>query len=377
MIREGIRAASSERTHGGVGRGVCADYRAGPRIEPNAEAEGVDREPLGEEMAADEGSRAALRLPRAQITRLRAATRGLAREIRAQQRRTLQPEREATSGTEWSDLFEELRGRMGSLATTRGAAKKAEAVASADFATDAAFRERLLPLLDFLFDRYWRVQLLSDWNLPAQGPMLLVANRAGVLPWDGMMLSHATSRLFDDGARPRFLVEDAVARLPFAAAQLAQVGGVRASVDNFEALMREGHSVVHFPEGARGVLHSFRERYRVGNFDETEILAAALERGAQIVPVGIVGAEEAVPRLGDARLLSRLVAREIDIPILPRTPTFPLLGPMGLLPLPSRWAIAFGEPIEGGEVARVATRLRTQVQKLVEQALDARTSTWL
>ena len=305
-------------------------------------------------------------VPEELLSRLRSASRGLASEIRSQQRRTLQPERESASGQEWGSLFDELRRRITSLgAPGEGAPEPGD------------FDERLLPLLDFLFDRYWRVELRSDWNLPARGPVLLVANRAGVLPRDGMMLSHAASRLFDDAARPRILVEEEVVRLPFAEAQFARVGGVPARLDQYEALANAGHSVVHFPEGARGVLHSFRERYRVGDFTRLEVIEAALARGVPIVPVGIVGAEEAAPRLGDARILSRLIAREVRVPVLPMTPTFPLLGPMGLLPLPSRWVIAIGAPVEGGKAEAVADRLRREVQALVERGLDARSSTWL
>ncbi len=320
----------------------------------------------------DESRAAATRpLPQGAGQSLREATSGLAGEIRAQQRRTLRPEREAESGGDWKSLFDELRSRIGTLGMTERDPQVD------DFGLQADFVERLLPLLDFLFDRYWRVELRADWNLPSRGPVLLVANRAGVLPWDGMMLSHAASRLFDDNARPRFLVEDEVLRLPFAQAQFARVGGVRASTENFNDLASQGHSVVHFPEGARGVLHSFRERYRVGSFESLDVIEAALERGMRVIPVGIVGAEEAVPRLGDARVLSRLVAREIDIPILPMTPTFPLLGPLGLLPLPSRWVITFGESIEGGTLSEVAEALRDGVKDLLEQGLDARSSTWL
>ncbi len=313
-------------------------------------------------------------LPQDVVNRLREASRGLSREIRSQQRRALRPDRETESGSEWNTLFDELRGRIGSL----GPFKESEGDREVDdFGLRSDFVERILPLFDFLFDRYWRVEVKSDWNLPARGPVLLVGNRAGVLPWDGMMLSHAASRLFDDHARPRFLVEPEVWKLPFARVQLARVGGVKVSAENYEELTSAGHSVVHFPEGARGVLHSFRERYQVGPFKRLEVLEAALGRGVRIVPVGIVGAEEAVPRLGDARILSRLIAREIDAPILPMTPTFPLLGPMGLLPLPSRWVIAFGAPIEGGQVEQVAEALREEVQGLVEEGLDARSSTWL
>ena len=106
------------------------------------------------------------------------------------------------------------------------------------------------------------------------------------------------------------------------------------------------------------------------------------------MPVGIVGAEEAYPRLGDTEMLSRLMSVNVGLPVLPVTPTFPLLGPLGLLPLPSKWAICLGEPISlrdlerdtasnQVEVARLTEGLRAKVQALVKQGLETRSSTWL
>lgn len=316
-------------------------------------------------------SAALARVPVEDLAELRSALRGLSREIRSQQRRALKPRREAAPGRDGTRLFDELRRRIGSL----GMSERNPSVD--DFGLQPDFVDRLLPLLDFLYERYWRVELLGEAHLPVRGPVLFVANRAGIVPWDGMMLSHAVDRCSDTLDRPRFLVEDEVLRIPFAQAQLARVGGVRACAENFEDLVDRGHSVIGFPEGARGVLHSFRDRYQVGRFERGEVVEAALRREVPIVPVGIVGAEEAVPRLGDTRTLSKLASRDLGLPILPITPTFPLLGPLGLLPLPSRWVIHFGRPVVETEPARLLDHLRVELQYLVERGLDARTSIWL
>lgn len=317
-----------------------------------------------------------------QIEQLRQALSGLENEIRTQQRRALHSKRESGGGTEWGTLFDELRRRIGTL----GMVERNPAVD--DFGMEADFVERLEPLFDFLYERYWRVELRGEDSLPSEGPVLFVANRSGVLPWDGMMLSHAIGRCSGTFERPRFLVEDALLRLPFAQSQLARVGGVRACRENLDQLILRGHSVIAFPEGARGAARSFRDRYQVGRFGRGGAIRAAIQDRIPLVPVGIVGAEEAYPRLGDTATLGRLVSRDLGLPALPITPTFPLLGPLGLLPLPSKWVITIGEPISLLElercaadddvaVSRLTQALREEVQRLVEQGLDARSSTWL
>jgi 1-acyl-sn-glycerol-3-phosphate acyltransferase len=321
--------------------------------------------------------RAALR----ELEPLRDALSGLSEEIRAQQRRALKPQRESGAGIEWDALFDELRRRVGTL----GMVERDPAVD--DFGMQADFVERLTPLLEFLYERYWRVDFLGENSLPSRGPVLFVANRSGVLSWDGMMLSHAIDRCDGQLGRPRFLVEDALLRLPFAQAQLARVGGVRACRENVEQLISRGHSVIAFPEGERVASRSFRQRYQVADFASGDQIAAAIEAQIPLVPVGIVGAEEAYPRLGDISTLAKLVSRELKLPALPITPIFPLLGPLGLLPLPSKWVIALGDPISaselgavGGDESLAGSRpgevLRGEVRRLVERALDARSSSW-
>lgn len=336
-----------------------------------------------EKSKAGAGSRFDLRIPAVaeEVEQLSEALSGLLSEIRAQQRRALKPRRETSTGIGWGALFDELRRRVGTL----GMVEREPGVD--DFGMQADFVVRLQPLLDFLYERYWRVDLSGDEALPSKGPVLFVANRSGVLPWDGMMLSHAIARCPGQIERPRFLVEDALLRLPFAQAQLARVGGVRACRENLAQLIARGHSVIAFPEGERGALRSFRDRYQVGSFADGAVIRVAMEDRIPLVPVGIVGAEEAYPRLGDTATLSKLLSRDLGIPVLPITPTFPLLGPLGLLPLPAKWVIRVGEPVappdlgptaadDDSAVPQLAEALREQVQQLVEQALDARSSTW-
>ncbi len=164
--------------------------------------------------------------------------------------------------------------------------------------------------------------------------------------------------------------------MPFVTPWLTRMGAVRAGRENAERLLRSGRSVIAFPEGASASRKSFADRYRVGSFGRGGIVRLAVETGVPVVPVGIVGAEEAHPLLGRAPSVG-------GDTFLPVTPTFPLLGVAGLLPLPVRWSIVFGEPtaweesgaaVVGDELwlARTTAGLRRQVESLVQEGLETR-----
>jgi 1-acyl-sn-glycerol-3-phosphate acyltransferase len=170
---------------------------------------------------------------------------------------------------------------------------------------------------------------------------MLVANHAGILPWDGTMMSLAILR---SHARryPRFLVLDWAFTLPFVSVVMRKVGGVVASPYNAARLLEQDELVAVFPEGIKGAGKSWRDRYRVQRFGRGGFVEIALRTGAPIVPVAVVGSEEIHPKIAESRLLARLTGA----PYFPITPTFPLLGPLGAIPLPSRWRLEFGEPLD-------------------------------
>ena len=184
-------------------------------------------------------------------------------------------------------------------------------------------------------------------NLPDSGPCLLVANHSGLLPYDGLMLAHAIERSHPSGERPRFFVADWLITLPFVQSYLARLGGVRACRENAERLLESKRFVIAFPEGVKGAAKVFRERYRLKRFGPRRRACASRSRaGVPLVPVGIVGAEEAHPIL----FKWTTPARAMGLPFLPVTPTFPLLGPLGFLPLPTKWVIRIGEPLALGHL---------------------------
>ena len=283
----------------------------------------------------------------------------------------------AANGIDWLALVDELRARFNSMGMRERSAVVDE------FGMDELALQRARSVLDFLMDRYWRVDVEGAGWLPKTKPCLLVANRSGLLPYDGLMISHAVERVCPDTPRPRFLVADWLITLPFAQPFLARLGGVRACRENADRLLRTGHSVVAFPEGAKGAAKVFRERYQLKRFGRGGVIRAALENGVPLVPVGVVGAEEAHPILFKAHL----PGRALGLPFLPVTPTFPLFGALGLLPLPTKWRITIGEPIdlEYGDpdaaadellVSRLTAQLRGKIQTLVDEGLEARESVW-
>jgi 1-acyl-sn-glycerol-3-phosphate acyltransferase len=248
---------------------------------------------------------------------------------------------------------------------------------------DAAYVSAARPALDFLYDRWWRVVATGVEHVPAAGRALVVANHAGVLPWDASMMAHAVRRA---GRRPdpRFLVLDWAFGLPWASVAIRRFGGVPASPYNALRLLEQDHLVMVFPEGSKGVGKPWRERYRLQRFGRGGFVELALRSGAPIVPCAVVGSEEIYPKIGEIPGLARLVGA----PYMPLTPTFPLLGPLGAIPLPSRWRIEFGEPLDltgyGPQAAddrrtvlEVADEIRDRIQSMVYDNLTRREGAFL
>ncbi len=282
------------------------------------------------------------------------------------------------SNVDWMALFEGARRRFARIGGMRDASGAVD-----DFGMDADAVANARPWIEWLFDRWWRVDVSGTDALPARGPCLFVANHSGLLPWDALMVVHALERHDPSAPRARFLMADWIATLPFAAPAIARLGGVRACRENAERLLRTGRSVVSFPEGAKGAAKVFRERYRVQRFGRGGVVRTALAARVPLVPIAVVGAEETHPVLFKVES----AARAIGLPFVPVTPTFPALGPLGLLPLPSKWSISFGPPIATDEldpaaatdetlVWRMTEDLRAKIQSMLDRAVRERASVW-
>lgn len=233
---------------------------------------------------------------------------------------------------------------------------------------DAGFADAVQPFLDVLYDRWWRVHASGTEHVPARGRVLLVANHAGVLPWDAAMMATALRRGAGGGPvrDPRFLVLNWAFELPWVSVAIRRFGGVPASPYNALRLLEQGHAVMVFPEGVKGVGKPFRERYRLRRFGRGGFVEIALRTGAPIVPVAVVGSEEIYPKIAEAPLLARLTGA----PFFPLTPTFPWLGPLGVVPLPSKWRIEFCPPIATAGYGPEAATDRALVFELSEQVRE-------
>ena len=81
--------------------------------------------------------------------------------------------------------------------------------------------------------------------------------------------------------------------------------------------------------------------------------------------------------IGDIEPLAKL----LRVPYFPVTPLFPWLGPLGAIPLPSKWIIEFGKPIlpsqlpaaeDHAAVLIASEAFRQRVQDMVRHLLDVR-----
>lgn len=249
-----------------------------------------------------------------------------------------------------------------------------------DFGADPKAEERFEPLMEFLYNSYFRVQTEGVQNVPERGRCLLVANRSGLLPWDSMMIKAALQREHPSQRRVRWLIEDFVYNQPFMGPLVARLGGVRACQEHAQRLLMQEELVCVFPEGIIGATKLYADRYRLGRFGRGGYVRLVLRTGTPIVPVAVIGAEEAHPVIGRVGIGGRLLGATA----LPITPTFPALGPLGLIPAPTKWSVVFGEPIhfEGGpeladdlvQVRRLNERVRTTLQAMVTEALKRRKS---
>jgi 1-acyl-sn-glycerol-3-phosphate acyltransferase len=248
-----------------------------------------------------------------------------------------------------------------------------------EFGLDPHVEERARPWLEGLCKRYFRVDVDGVQNLPADGRVLMVCNRAGALPWDGLVLRTAVRMARPELQPVRWLAEDSVFHYPFLGVFMNRLGAVRACPENAERLLKKDRLVAVFPEGAHGSSKLFKDRYRLQRFGRGGYVKLALKLGAPIVPTAIIGSEETNPVLLRSRWLGKMLGGES----LPITPTFPWLGAAGLLPAPVKWRLVIGEPIDlssygpkSADEALLVHRLNEQIrgilQQLVEQALGTR-----
>ncbi|MGD8623873.1 MAG: lysophospholipid acyltransferase family protein [Anaerolineae bacterium] len=243
-----------------------------------------------------------------------------------------------------------------------------------EWGLDREFLDMLRPLLTLIYKAYWRVETSGLDHLSPSGGALLVANHSGQVPWDAVVLATAVLDEHPAQRLVRALHGSWAARVPFLSALLARMGHTVSSVENGVRLLEQGDVVAVFPEGEAGLGKTFQNRYQLAPFEPT-FVQMALRAGTPIVPVSVVGAEETAITLARSKTLGRVVG----LPYVPITTTFPWLGLLGLVPLPTKWYIDFGQPIPaegygpGADTNLVlAAQLADRVRHAVRSQLDDR-----
>lgn len=223
-----------------------------------------------------------------------------------------------------------------------------------------------------LYNRYFRVETRGLENVPDDGAALIVANHSGTIAIDSVMTQLALLDHHPAHRNLRMLGANLVFSTPFVGSLARKGGHTLACAPDAERLLNDGELVGVWPEGFKGVGKPWRERYRLQRFGRGGFVAAALRTGSPIIPCAIVGAEETYPILGNAKFLARI----FGLPYFPLTPTFPWLGPVGMIPLPSKWIIEFGEPIPtdsypagAADDPMLVFNLTDQVRETIQQTL--------
>lgn len=242
-----------------------------------------------------------------------------------------------------------------------------------EFGFDAELVDTVLaPALRPLYRTWFRVDVDGVDNIPDSGSALLVANHSGSFPLDAVMLQLAVHDEHPRQRHLRLLGADLLFSTPIAGAIARKGGSTLACAEDAARLLDSGQLVGVFPEGFKGVGKPFAERYKLQRFGRGGFVATALEAQVPIIPVSIVGAEETYPMLGNASTLARL----LGVPYVPLTPTFPWLGLLGLVPLPSKWLIEFGAPIptdlhprSASDDPAIVFDLTEQVRETIQQSL--------
>ncbi len=254
-----------------------------------------------------------------------------------------------------------------------------------EFGYDRELTDRVLSApLRPLYSKWFRVETRGLENIPDTGGALIVANHSGTVALDSLMTSMALLDHHPARRQLRMLGANLVFQTPLVGEYARKAGSTLACAPDAERLLNKGELVGVWPEGFKGVGKPFSERYKLQRFGRGGFVAAALRTKSPIIPCAIVGAEEIYPILSNAKTLARIMG----VPYFPITPTFPLLGPLGLIPLPSKWIIEFGEPIYTDDfpdnaaddpmlVFNLTDQVRETIQQTLYKLLVARRSVFL
>lgn len=241
-----------------------------------------------------------------------------------------------------------------------------------EFGLDKEFVRALVSTTGPIIEKWFRLQVRGVENIPKDGGALLVSNHSGTIPIDSLVTGYVINQYADRFARP--LAADLMFSLPFFGQLSRKMGATLACTEDAERLLSNGEIAAVWPEGFKGVGKPYSQRYKLQRFGRGGFVASAVRAQVPIIPVSIVGAEEIYPLVGNVPGLARI----LGLPYLPITPLFPWLGPLGMVPLPSKWIIEFGEPIRtdayepsAADDPMLLFELTDQVRESIQQTLYA------
>ena len=243
------------------------------------------------------------------------------------------------------------------------------------FGLDVSYFEEYAPLFVLGYDLYHRVEVTGIENVP-EGPVLLVGNHAGnTLPMDAFAVITAMILEAEPPRIPRGMAESYLPRIPFWNQLVYRGGAVVGTPENCLRLLRSGECILVFPEGSRGFIKPHSQAYQLQSFGQG-FARLALEAGAPVVPIGIVGSEEQSPGLLDSKKLARL----FGTPAFPVTWGFPWLGLLGYIPMPVKYRLHFGKPIllkgdandEDEALEEQVQIVKDEIRNLIERGLHER-----
>ena len=224
-----------------------------------------------------------------------------------------------------------------------------------------------LPLIKWLYEDYFNVEVHDLERVPAQGRLLLISNHAGQLPLDGVMISAALMLREKDPRVARAMVARFFPTVPYVGSLMNACGAVIGDPVNCSTMLENEEAVLVFPEGTRGSGKLYKERYKLQRMGNGFIRLAVMHK-TPIIPIGVVGSEETMPSVYNLAGLARM----LGIPYFP-------VGP--LLPLPAKISIRFGKPIffdgdpdDSPLMYQHVELVRTEIDALIQEGLKARTS---
>jgi 1-acyl-sn-glycerol-3-phosphate acyltransferase len=276
------------------------------------------------------------------------------------------------SPTDWLDrvLDDDERKRLFALMQWRDADSGYDR-----FGLSPTVLRRTFPLFLLLYRAWFRVRSSGHQHLPTRGPAILASNHGGLLPFDGAMLVMDVALSTDPPRLLRAIVDHWAGSLSYVNVFFARVGQVIGTRENFADLLADDQLVLVFPEGMNGIRKLITQRHRVQSF-HVGFVEQALRAGAPIIPTAVIGSDDQAPILFDIKPLARL----LGLPVAPVTPTFPWLGPLGLIPYPVPYRIVYGEPLRFNErfgpedaddprlVRYLARLVRKEVQALIDRS---------